>query len=153
MKPVNETRLSIFSSRCQFLKIAEQWTFSGDRQRCVRISLQKACESSERNGQTLFLDQTASLHESPFAPAIAGREIAFTKRKFIKRNPGSLDFDFFFVTTKINDRVTQRFRANQNQFHRVEHLPRGFSICGLVHVHHRIGAMKGNNRLVFPRAN
>src|SRR4029453_4884392 len=106
---------------CQFLKIAEQRTFSGDRQRCVWRSLPKACESSGRNGQTLLLDQTASLHESPFAPAIAGREIAFTKRKFIKRNPGSLDFDFFFVTTKINDPVTQRFRATQTHFPPIKH--------------------------------
>jgi hypothetical protein len=137
----------------QLLKMAEQWPFSGDRQRCVRISLQKTCKSSERNGKTLFLDQTASLHKSPFAPPIAGREIAFAKREFVKRNPGSLDLDFLFVATQISDGVAQRFRANQNQFHRVEHLARGLSICRLVHVNQHIGPMKGNNRWIFPRAN
>src|SRR5436190_7838369 len=134
----------------QVLKLTEQWPFSRDGQRCVWITLQKTRESTQRNRQALFLDQPASLHESPFAIL---PKAPFAKRKFIKWNPSVLDFDLSFVATKIDNSASQRFRADQNKLHRGEHLPRGFSIRRLVHFHDHVRAVKGNNRRFFPCAN
>ena len=60
---------------------------------------------------------------------------------------------FFRVATKIGNCAPQRFGANQNQLHCFEHLLRGLSIGRLIHVHRDIGAVKGNDRRIFPRAN
>src|SRR6266566_4465926 len=115
--------------------------------------MQKTRESAERDRQTFLVDQTASLHESPFAPATARRKAAFAKWKFVERNPRSLDLDFTFVATKTDNRAAQRFRPDEDEFYRVEHLPCGTSIGRFIHVHHYVCAMKGNNRRLRPCAN
>ena len=75
------------------------------------------------------------------------------ERKFLQWNSGALDFNFFWIAPKINQCAPQRFRANQDQLHCVEHLPCGLSIGGFVHVHRNISAVKRNDRRVFPCAN
>src|SRR6266478_4338546 len=112
---------------------------------------QETRERAERDRQTFFVNQTTCLHEAPFGRR--GDKVAFAKRKFAEWNPGSLNFDLFFVATKIDNRAPQRFGANENKLYRVEHLPGGLSIRRLVHVHHYIRAVKGNNRRIFPCVN
>src|SRR4029450_97746 len=112
---------------------------------------QENCKSAQRDWQTFFFNQATSLHESPFGRR--GQEVSFTKRKFVQRNPGSLDLGLFLVTAKMNDCAPQRFGANQGQLYCVEHLSRGFAIGWLVHVHGHISAVKRNDGRFFPRAN
>ena len=111
---------------------------------------QENCKGAKGNRQTFLLDQAAGLQESPF-PVLW--KAPFAERKFLQRNPSSLDVDLVWVATKIGDGASQRFRANQNQGHCIEHLSRGFSIGWLVHVHHDIRSVKGDDQRVFPRTN
>src|SRR5260370_27350641 len=112
--------------------------------------MQKTRESVKRDRQTFLVDQTTRLRESPFAIL---RKVPFAEWKFVKRNPGSLKLDLLFVAAKIDNCPAQRFRPNEDKFYRVEHLLRCASIGRLVHVHHYILAVKGNNRPLRPCAN
>jgi hypothetical protein len=112
---------------------------------------QEKCKSTERDWQTFLFDQATSLDESPFCRR--DDEVSFAKRKFVQRDPGSLDFDFSFRTTQMNDCTPQRFRTNKDERDCTEHLPRGFAISRLVHIHGHIGAVKRNNRRLLPREN
>ena len=60
---------------------------------------QEKRKSAERDWQTFLFDQATSLDESPFGRR--GDEVSFTKRKFVQRDPGSLDLDLSFVTAQI----------------------------------------------------
>src|SRR5437773_11121492 len=77
----------------------------------------------------------------------------------IRRAPRSTLFPYTtlfrsrFVATKLRKCAPQRFGANQNQLHCGEHLSRSLSIGGLVHLHRDIGAVKGDDRRLFPGAN
>src|SRR6266566_3709002 len=112
---------------------------------------QEKCKSAERDWQTFLFDQATSLDKSPFVRR--GDEVSFTKRKFVQRNPGSLDLDFSLVAAEIDDCAPQRFGTNKDQLDCIEHLPRGFTISRLVHIDGHIGAVKRNNRRFLPRAN
>src|SRR5947208_14166440 len=107
-------------------------------------------KSAQRAWQAFFFDQATGLHKLPFGRS--SDEVSFTKRKFIQRNPGSLDLDLFLVAAQTNDGAPQRIGANQNQLYCVERLSRGFAISWLVHVHRRMGAVKRNDGRFFPRA-
>src|SRR6266576_4793786 len=112
---------------------------------------QEKCKSAKRDRQTFLFYQATSLDKSPFGRR--GDEVSFTKRKFVQRDPGSLDLDFSLVAAQIDDCAPQRFGTNQDQLYRTEHLPRGFAISRLVHIDDHIGAVKRNNRRFLPRAN
>src|SRR5215475_3860101 len=112
---------------------------------------QKNCKSVQRNWQTFLFYQATSLHESPFGRR--GDEVSFSKRKFLQRDPGSLDLDLFLVAAQMNHCAPQRFGANQDQVDCFEHLPRGVAISRLIHINSHIGAMKRNDRGMSPRAN
>src|SRR5207244_2080927 len=104
------------------------------------MSAQEKCKSAERDWQTFLFDQATSLHKSPFRRR--GNEVSFTKRKFVQRDPGSLDLDFSLVAAEIDDCAPQRLGANQDQLYCVQHLPRGLAISRLVHIDGHIGAVK-----------
>src|SRR6266536_756411 len=105
---------------------------------------QEKCKSAERDWQTFLFDQATSLDESPFGRR--GDEVSFTKRKFVQRDPGSLDLDFSFVTAQMNDCAPQRFGTNKDQLDCTEHLPGDFAISRLVHIdgffHERINGRR-----------
>src|ERR1700746_381481 len=111
---------------------------------------QETRESTERDRQAFLLDQAASLHQSPFAIL---RKVPLAESKFVERNSSSLNFYLLFVATKPNNCSPQRFRPNEDEFYRVKHLPCGTSIRRFVHIHHYIGAVKGNDRWFVPCAN
>src|SRR5207249_11792466 len=97
---------------------------------------------AERERQTFLLDQQTRLHGSPCAPAIAGRKAPFAKWKIVERNSRPLDFDLFFVATKMSNHDSQGFRADKNELYCLQHLPCSVSKGRLVHIHQHIGAMK-----------
>src|SRR5213082_146025 len=115
------------------------------------MSFQENCKRAQRDWQTFFFDQAASLQESPFGRR--GDEVSFTKKKFFQRNPGSLDLDLFLVATQMNDCAPQRFGTNQNQLDCVEHLSRGFAISRLASRHRDLSTVKRDDGRFFPREN
>ena len=89
-------------------------------------------EGVQRCGQTFFLYQPGGLDQPPLAVL---REAPFAKWIFVERNPCALDFDLSFVAPKIDNCAAQRFRSNQHNFHRAEHLPGRVSIGRFMHIH------------------
>src|SRR5438874_6032218 len=88
------------------------------------MSFQENRKRAQRDWQTFFFDQAASLQKSPF-----GRrrdEVSFTKRKFFQRNPGSLDLDLFLIATQMND------CAPRSEEHTSELQSRRDLVCGLL---------------------
>src|SRR5215470_16380178 len=131
----------------QFLKLTKQWAFSRNREICIGILAEKSLENAQSNWQAFLFDQPTRLHK---APRTIFWEAPGMKRKFVQRNPGSLDLDFLFLTAEMNNCAPQRFGANQNQPYCVEHLPGCFAISGLVHINCHVGAMKGDDGRFVP---
>src|SRR5207244_8376439 len=123
----------------QRLEFTEQRPFACNRQRCVWVLTNEDFESAKGYRQTFFLDQSPSLHESPFA---VFRDSTVAKCKFLQRNSGALDLNLLRVAAEIDDSTPERLRPNENQLHCVEHLQSRFSISRLVHVHHDISAVE-----------
>src|SRR5215471_2731692 len=90
----------------QRLEFPEQRPFARNRQRCIRVFTNEDFKSTNSYRQTFFLDQSARLHEPPFA---VFWDSTFAKQKFLQWNSGALDFNFFWIAAEIDKRAPQRF--------------------------------------------
>src|ERR1043166_5584552 len=137
----------------QVLKLAQKRSLTGNGNCRSWIKRDEFSERPQACGQAFFLDQTASLDKPPFAPATGGRKNALTKRKFLQRDSRADDVDLFLVTTKIDNRTAQRFRAHQHTLDRVEHFLGCFAIGRFVHLDQNVRAMKRNDGWFWPGSN
>ena len=74
-------------------------------------------EGAQTRGHAFFWNQPARLHDSPAAIWWC---LSFHQRKFIQRNTGAVDSQFFARTTKLHESIGERLRAGEHERHRVE---------------------------------
>ncbi len=84
--------------------------------------------------------------------AIAG-ELARLERNFIERDAGALHADLFARAAEIDQRIGERFRADEDEADRCQHFFRGGAVGGLVEIDQDIGAVEGDDAGFVPRAN
>src|ERR1041384_3922495 len=105
------------------------------------------CEGAERSRHAFFRDQPAGLDETP---AAVGGRIAPNKRKFVERNAGAIDPQTFRRTTEREQTFRERFRARQDERHRVEQILQLRSVIANILFLGDVGAVKRNDTRFVP---
>src|SRR6266404_8509112 len=87
------------------LQLGLQRALAGNEELGIGKILFENGERAQARGYTFFGNQSARLHDSP---AAIWRCLSFHQRKFIQRNTGAVDSQFFARTTKLHESIGER---------------------------------------------
>src|SRR4030095_7978103 len=94
-----------------------EWSFAGNEEFRFGIVLLKNRKGAQACRNTLLRNQPARLHDSPFAIA---RRLPVHEWKFIERDTGAINPQFFRRTTQVDQPVGERLGTSKHEWNCVE---------------------------------
>ena len=101
----------------EHLQFLLQRSFTGDEKLRTRIVLLKNRKSAKARCHAFFWNQSARLNDFPFTVT---RSLSICEWKFVHRNAGAIDAQFFWRTAQLDQPIDQRLRTRKHERHCVE---------------------------------